>query len=145
MIEIEKILNGINETECGSHAGWWETSDGAKFGDGKLKEVKIAFAELEQERDDLKGRVELLWNFIHGVMNSPFNCPGHQSAKKVLNGIQSKATLILDITPSVSLSDIKAQAVEDFIKTIEYKVMDTFMVHSRDVEAYTSQLRQPGE
>lgn len=38
--KIEKALEGIDKTESESHVGWWETFDGAKFGKGKLEEIK---------------------------------------------------------------------------------------------------------
>ena len=37
--QIKELLKGIDETETGSIDGWWETSDGAKFGAEKLKEL----------------------------------------------------------------------------------------------------------
>jgi len=37
--QIKDLLKGIDETETGSDDGWWETSVGAKFGAGKLKEL----------------------------------------------------------------------------------------------------------
>lgn len=45
---LKEILNGIDTTECESDAGWWETSDGAKFGARKLQEVTNLFRELEK-------------------------------------------------------------------------------------------------
>ena len=37
--QIKDLLKGIDETETESEDGWWETSDGAGFGAGKLKEL----------------------------------------------------------------------------------------------------------
>lgn len=37
--QIKYLLKGIDETETGSDNGWWETSFGAEFGAGKLKEL----------------------------------------------------------------------------------------------------------
>jgi hypothetical protein len=37
--QIKELLKGIDETETDSIDGWWETSDGAKFGAEKLKEL----------------------------------------------------------------------------------------------------------
>ena len=37
--QIKDLLKGIDETEIGSVDGWWETSFGAEFGAGKLKEL----------------------------------------------------------------------------------------------------------
>lgn len=36
---IREILNGINQEEGYTDAGWWETSGGAAFGAKKLQEV----------------------------------------------------------------------------------------------------------
>jgi len=53
---LEEILNGIDTTECESDAGWWETSDGAKFGARKLQEVTNLFRELEKKISQLEER-----------------------------------------------------------------------------------------
>lgn len=37
-INVRSILEGIDDTESSSE-GWWETSEGAKFGANKLAEV----------------------------------------------------------------------------------------------------------
>ena len=37
--EIKECLNGIDQDECDTNDGWWETSKGAEFGAKKLKEV----------------------------------------------------------------------------------------------------------
>lgn len=37
--QIKELLKGIDETEIDSIDGWWETSDGAKFGTEKLNEL----------------------------------------------------------------------------------------------------------
>ena len=39
---IKRILIGIDKTQSESEEGWWETSDGASFGAGKLKELLFA-------------------------------------------------------------------------------------------------------
>ena len=39
IIEIKKILNGIDETETSNKGGWWKTSIGAEFGKRKLDEL----------------------------------------------------------------------------------------------------------
>jgi hypothetical protein len=36
---VEKILEGIDQTEIESELGWWETSTGAKFGKKKLDDL----------------------------------------------------------------------------------------------------------
>ena len=41
--EIKKILEGIDKDESEDDSGWWETSDGAKFGKEKLKEIEDLF------------------------------------------------------------------------------------------------------
>jgi hypothetical protein len=35
--QVQELLKGIDQTECDFSDGWWETSDGAKFGAEKLK------------------------------------------------------------------------------------------------------------
>lgn len=45
---VRKILLGIDETECESEHGWWETSSGAEFGKKKLEEL-IAALTAQQE------------------------------------------------------------------------------------------------
>ncbi len=37
--QIRKSLEGIDRQETDDNAGWWETSVGADFGSGRLKEV----------------------------------------------------------------------------------------------------------
>lgn len=37
---VNKVLKGIDETECGSDDGWWETSTGAYFGE-RIKKALI--------------------------------------------------------------------------------------------------------
>lgn len=37
---LSKILEGIDKDECESKDGWWETSTGAEFGEGKKKELE---------------------------------------------------------------------------------------------------------
>ncbi len=37
--DLEVILEGIDQDECDSDEGWWETSHGAEFGERKLDEV----------------------------------------------------------------------------------------------------------
>jgi hypothetical protein len=39
IVQIKDLLKGIDETETGSDDGWWETSFGAEFSAGKLKEL----------------------------------------------------------------------------------------------------------
>jgi PIN domain nuclease of toxin-antitoxin system len=47
--KVKDILKGIDEDECVSPDGWWETSEGASFGKTKLAEVINACKEaLEQ-------------------------------------------------------------------------------------------------
>lgn len=41
--EIKKILKCIDETEVESDEGWWETSDGARFGKHILKDITDLF------------------------------------------------------------------------------------------------------
>lgn len=36
---IKQVLKGIDQTEIESPDGWWETSEGAKFGAKKLQHV----------------------------------------------------------------------------------------------------------
>lgn len=46
--KIKTILKGIDEDECNSQDGWWETSEGASFGKTKLAEVVAMLEALEQ-------------------------------------------------------------------------------------------------
>lgn len=39
LVEIPKILEGIDTDEVANEEGWWETSTGAKFGAAKLKQL----------------------------------------------------------------------------------------------------------
>lgn len=48
--KIDEILKGIDETECDSEDGWWETSVGAGFGAKKLEEIKTLFKELNESK-----------------------------------------------------------------------------------------------
>ena len=43
--DVAAILNGIDETETESKAGWWETSIGAAFGDDRITKLKALFGE----------------------------------------------------------------------------------------------------
>lgn len=43
---LRKILSGIDELQTDSRDGWWETSTGANFGAGKLKEVEILLEQV---------------------------------------------------------------------------------------------------
>ena len=36
---VKTVLKGIDQTECDSPEGWWETSTGAEFGAKKLQHV----------------------------------------------------------------------------------------------------------
>lgn len=42
---VDALLAGIDKDECEFDNGWWETSEGAAFGAGKLAELK---AEIER-------------------------------------------------------------------------------------------------
>ena len=43
---LKEVLKGIDQTECDSEDGWWETSCGADFGAKKLQHV-IGLVELD--------------------------------------------------------------------------------------------------
>lgn len=47
--EILKLLDGINQTETEHDNGWWETSQGALFGQKRL-DILLQFLEEHQER-----------------------------------------------------------------------------------------------
>lgn len=44
--ELDEILKGIDEQECVTEDGWWETSYMADYGAGKLAEVKALIIRL---------------------------------------------------------------------------------------------------
>ena len=58
--KVKAILIGIDEDECNSQDGWWETSEGASFGKTKLAEVLAILEALEQPQM---------------VMNKTLECP----------------------------------------------------------------------
>jgi hypothetical protein len=41
---IDTLLDGIDRDECHPDGGWWQTSDGSKFGRIKLRELKELIA-----------------------------------------------------------------------------------------------------
>ena len=43
LTEVEEILDGIDKTEIENKNGWWETSEGAKFGEHKLELIRNHF------------------------------------------------------------------------------------------------------
>lgn len=49
ILKVKEILKGIDEEQCTSEDGWWETSDGADFGRQKLNELILYFIEIEEE------------------------------------------------------------------------------------------------
>lgn len=49
MLEIKKILDGIDKDECQYDGGWWPTSTGRKFGAEKLAEIVAYVSRLQQE------------------------------------------------------------------------------------------------
>lgn len=49
-LKIDALLDGIDRDECDPKGGWWETSDGAKFGRIKLRELKELIAQHQQGR-----------------------------------------------------------------------------------------------
>jgi hypothetical protein len=40
LAQIDTLLDGIDRDECHPDGGWWQTSDGSKFGRIKLRELK---------------------------------------------------------------------------------------------------------
>lgn len=38
--EVRGVLKGISDEETSCPDGWWETSDGAKFGAGRLADLE---------------------------------------------------------------------------------------------------------
>jgi hypothetical protein len=71
LARIDTLLDGIDRDECHPDGGWWQTSDGSKFGRIKLRELKelVSAAHLAQPepvaptdedwRHELNGR---LWD-----------------------------------------------------------------------------------
>ena len=49
--KVKDILKGIDEDECSSQDGWWETSEGASFGKTKLSEVMYILKALKENKD----------------------------------------------------------------------------------------------
>jgi PIN domain nuclease of toxin-antitoxin system len=52
--KIKAILKGIDEDECVSPDGWWETSESASFGKTKLAEVINACEEALAQNEGAK-------------------------------------------------------------------------------------------
>ena len=51
MIEkIKVILKGIDQEECESAEGWWETSTGAEFGAEALKQILELVAQTQEPK-----------------------------------------------------------------------------------------------
>jgi hypothetical protein len=50
LARIDTLLDGIDRDECHPDGGWWQTSDGSKFGRIKLRELKglVSAAHLAQ-------------------------------------------------------------------------------------------------
>ncbi|RLC07903.1 MAG: hypothetical protein DRI24_24150 [Deltaproteobacteria bacterium] len=75
MDKLRQILKGIDEDECETDDGWWETVGGAKFGAFKLAEVEAYIKEnlprwvpvSEQEPDKSKPQIVM---FKSGIVNS---------------------------------------------------------------------------
>jgi hypothetical protein len=44
LTRIDTLLDGIDRDECHPDGGWWQTSDGSKFGCIKLRELKELIA-----------------------------------------------------------------------------------------------------
>lgn len=71
MIEVIKdVLKGIDQTEIESPDGWWETSDGAKFGAKKLQQI-----------------IELLDNSLSSNPVAWINTKDLESLKKGIEGV----------------------------------------------------------
>jgi hypothetical protein len=47
LVEIERILYGIDKTELECSAGWWETSTGAEYGARKLEKIRNLLKEAD--------------------------------------------------------------------------------------------------
>jgi len=43
--KVKEILKGIDEDQCETEEGWWETSEGVEFGFNKLEDVIIAIED----------------------------------------------------------------------------------------------------
>ena len=52
LMKIVKILKGIDKDGLEDPEGWWETSEGAHFGNLKLKEIK-KLIESQREEDKI--------------------------------------------------------------------------------------------
>lgn len=66
---LRVILAGIDETECDSENGWWETSTGADLGDRKLAEVEALFTTLQAELAEANENINLKADFIDATLN----------------------------------------------------------------------------
>jgi hypothetical protein len=72
LARIDTLLDGIDRDECHPDGGWWQTSDGSKFGRIKLRELKelVSAAHLAQPQPvappmpvpgDAEGLAEVFW------------------------------------------------------------------------------------
>ena len=60
---VLKTTDGIDKDECEYDNGWWETSDGAKFGKGKLDELLLLVDKIYDDFDEeIKEYVERMDN-----------------------------------------------------------------------------------
>jgi hypothetical protein len=50
ILELRKVLSGIDRCEHDADDGWWETSAAAEFGRAKLAEVEALFRRFLEER-----------------------------------------------------------------------------------------------
>lgn len=48
--KLHSITKGIDQDECESELGWWETSGGAEYGAGRLKELESLIDEIYESR-----------------------------------------------------------------------------------------------
>lgn len=45
LAEVRELLAGIDQDQIDSEQGWWETTDGAKFGAGRLDALEKLLRE----------------------------------------------------------------------------------------------------
>jgi len=49
--KIDALLDGIDRDESHDDGGWWETSEGARFGAAKLRELKELISHYPPSHD----------------------------------------------------------------------------------------------
>jgi hypothetical protein len=84
---IDTLLDGIDRDECHPDGGWWQTSDGSKFGRIKLRELKelVSAAHLAKPQPDPVAPTDEQWDALKERVWDQYQTNGYQGERFMYN------------------------------------------------------------